>query len=152
MIAISSLRWIELFKDFSQSGLETIAEIVVERKLHAGEVLFAEDEMGDSLFVLVRGEVKLLQHSPEGEELEVGVLEVGGLLGTLGVLARTVHLVTAVAASDCELLEISRRDFFTKAQEKPLTCMKLGALVATELSRCIGENKAILRELAARRR
>ena len=149
MTAVDALQRSPLFKDFSSTGLEALAEIAQVRKLAAGETLFAEDAPGDSLFVIQGGTVKLVQRH-EGGEREIGTLGAGEHLGDLGLLARTVRLVTAIAATDCEVLELTRRAFFKKAQDKPVTCLKLAAVVAGEIARRVEASRAALRDLAGR--
>lgn len=149
MTAWEALRSAPLFKDFSDGALGAFAEIALEKLVPAGSPIFLEDTVGDSLFVVAAGSVRLVLKGPAGER-ELGVLGPGDHLGELGLLARTVRLVSAVATSDCRVLELSRRDFFRKAQEKPVTCLKLAALVAGELARRAGESRGALRELAAR--
>ena len=134
MTVVEALQRVPLLKDFSATGLETLADIARERALPAGRVLFEEDQPGDSLFVVCQGSLRLV-HRDGGAERELAMLGPGDHLGDLGLLARTVRLVTAVAATDCELLELTRRAFFKKAQEKPLTCLKLAAVVAGEIAR-----------------
>jgi len=147
MTVLEALQRAPLFKDFAEAGLRTLAEIAIERRLPAGSPLFLEDAPGESLFVVVSGTVRLTRGGPDGERelARVGPFE---QLGDLGLLARTVRLVSAVAATDCTVLELSRRDFFRKAQERPLTCLKLAAVVAGELARRAEQNRDALRELA----
>lgn len=149
MTVIDALQRAPLFKDFSPTGLETLAEIAQERRLPAGQTLFAEDAPGDSLFVIRSGTVRLTVREGEGQR-QVGTLGPGEHLGDLGLLARTVRLVTATAATDCELLELTRRGFFKKAQDKPMTCLKLAAVVAGEIARRAEASRVALRELAGR--
>ena len=111
MTVVDALQRAPLFKDFSPTGLEALAEIARERTLAAGEILFSEDASGDSLFVICSGTIRLVQRH-DGGEREIGTLGPGEHLGDLGLLARTVRLVTAKAGTDCELLELTRRAFF----------------------------------------
>ncbi len=61
MTVIEALQRVPLLKDFSASGLETLADIARERTLPAGTVLFEEDQPGDSLFLVCQGSLRLLQ-------------------------------------------------------------------------------------------
>lgn len=149
MTVVEALQRVPLLKDFSSAGLETLADIARQRALPAGTVLFEEDQPGDSLFFVCRGSLRLLQRDG-GVGRELAVLGPGDDLGDLGLLARTVRMVTAVAATDCELLELTRRAFFKKAQEKPLTCLKLAAVVAGEIARRAEASRGALRDLGAR--
>ena len=149
MTAYEALRAAPLFKEFSDGALGTFAEIAQEKLVPAGSPIFVEDMIGESLFVVASGSVRLVQKGPGGER-DLALLGPGDHVGDLGLLARTVRLVSAIAATDCRVVELSRRDFFKKAQEKPVTCLKLAAVVAGELARRAGESREALRELAAR--
>ena len=150
MTVVEALQRAPLFKDFGEAGIRTLAEIVRERQLPAGSPLFVEDAVGESLFVVVEGSVRLTQRGAGGER-ELATVGPFEALGELGLLARTVRLVTAVAATDCTVLELGRREFFRKAQEKPITCLKLAAVVAGELAQRVAENRDALRGLAGRK-
>jgi len=150
MTAIEALKRAPLFKDFSEAGLAVLAELAHEKVVPAGSPLFVEDMVGESLFVLVSGSVRVTQRTPQGER-EMALLGAGEHLGELGLLAKTVRLVSAVAATDCEVLELMRREFFKKAQDKPVTCLKMAAVIAGELARRASDNKDALRELAGRK-
>ena len=150
MTALEALQRAPLFKDFGAAGLETFAAFARTRAIADATPLFSEGEAGDSLYVVVAGTVRITQRSAGGER-EVARLGPGEHLGDLGLLARSTHLVSAVAAGPCEVLELKRRDFFKKAQERPVTCLKLVAIIAGELARRIEENQDALRQLASRR-
>jgi CRP-like cAMP-binding protein len=150
MTVLEALQRAPLFKDFSETGLKTFAQIVQGRTVPAGEPLFVEDAVGDSLFVVMAGSVRITRRAAGGER-EIATLGPGEHLGDVALLAKTVRLVSAVAATDCEILELPRREFFKKAQEKPVTCLKLVAVIAGELARRVAENKDALRDLTARK-
>jgi CRP/FNR family transcriptional regulator, cyclic AMP receptor protein len=69
----------------------------------------------------------------------------------MALLGKTVRLVSAVAATPCEVLEIAHRDYFRKATEKPAACLKLALAIASDVSARMAENRDALRELASRR-
>ncbi len=150
MTALEALQRAPLFKDFKPTGLGTFAEIARTRTLSAGKPLFVENGTGDALFVVMSGAVRITQRDGDAER-EIATLGPGEHLGDLGLLARSQHLVSAVAATDCEVLELPRREFFKKAQEKPGTCLKLAAILAAELAQRIAENREAFRRLAGRK-
>ena len=149
MTVLEALQQAPLFKDFSETGLNTFAAIARTKTFPGGKPLFLEDGTGDALFVIMTGAVRITQRTAGGER-EIATLGPGEHLGDLGLLAKSPHLVSAVAATACEILELPRREFFKKAQEKPVTCLKLVAVIAGELARRVADNKEALRQLAAR--
>lgn len=150
MTSIQVLQGCALFKEFSDTGLKIFAEIAHPKLIPAGSPIFVENMVGESLFIVKSGTVKLTQRTAEGER-ELGTVGPGEHLGELGVLAKSSRLVSAVAATPCEVLEISHREFFKKATEKPAACLKLALAIAADLAQRVGESRELLRELAARK-
>jgi CRP-like cAMP-binding protein len=105
---------------------------------------------GESLFILVTGQVRITQKDPRGER-ELAALGPGEHLGALGLLTRSTRLVSAVAASRCEVIELSQRDFARLQPQKPQACLKLALAIAAELAGRVGENRDLLRELTMRK-
>ncbi len=146
MTNVEVLQRCALFKDFTEVGLKIFAEIAVARALPAGSPLFVESMVGESLFIVKSGTVKVTRKTASGEQ-ELGVLGPGEALGSLTVLAKGVRLVSAVAATPLEVLEIAHRDYFKKIAEKPQACLKLALAIAADLSARAGESREALREL-----
>jgi CRP-like cAMP-binding protein len=139
-----------LFRDFTETGLRIFAAIAVEKAIPAGTPLFAENMVGESLFIVKSGTVKLTQKTAAGER-ELAVVGAGEHLGELALLGKTVRLVSAVAATPCEVLEIAQRDFARLQPQKPQACLKLALSIAQDVAHKAAESRDELRELAARR-
>ncbi len=150
MTAFEGLRRAALFKDFTETGLRIFAGIALEKAIPAGTPLFAENMVGESLFIVKSGTVRITQRTPEGEK-ELAVLGAGEHLGELALLGRSVRLVSAVAATACEVVELTQRDFVRLQPQKPQACLKLALAIAGDLAAKVGENRDLLRELALRR-
>lgn len=139
-----------LFKDFSETGVAIFAEIAQLKTIPAGSPLFVENMVGDSLFIVRSGTVRVTLRTADGEK-ELAVLGAGEHVGEMALLGKTVRLVSATAATPCEVLEITHRDYFRKAAEKPAACLKLALAIANDLSARVVENRDALRELASRK-
>jgi CRP-like cAMP-binding protein len=139
-----------LFGEFTDTGKRIFAAIAQERRVPAGLPLFLENQAGESMFIVVTGQLRILQHRSDGGDREVGQAGPGEHLGELAVLAPSVRLVSAVATSDCLVLEIAQRDFLGLAPKKPQACLKLATAVAAQLARRVGESRELLRDALAR--
>jgi CRP-like cAMP-binding protein len=147
---IEALQGCVLFKEFSETGIRIFAAIAVEKTVDAGAPLFAEGMAGESLFIVRSGQVRITQRSAKGER-ELGLLGPGEHLGALGLLAKSTRLVSAVAASPCEVVELAQRDFARLQPQKPQACLKLALAIAAELAGRVGENRELLKELTLRK-
>jgi CRP/FNR family cyclic AMP-dependent transcriptional regulator len=150
MTAVEALQKASLFKDFTETGLKILATIAQEKAIPAGSPLFVENMVGDSLFIVKSGTVRLTQKTADGER-ELGVVGAGEHLGELALLAKSVRLVSAVAATPCEVLEFSQRDFARLQPQKPQACLKLALAIAADLAARVAETRDLVRELASKK-
>ena len=150
MTAEEALGGAPLFKDFTETGLKIFAAISQVKAIPAGSPLFVENMVGESLFVVVSGTVRITQRVGDGEK-ELAVLGAGEHLGAVAILGKSVRLVSAVAATPCEVLEITQRDFARLQPQKPQACLKLALAIAADLAAKVAENRDVLRDLPARK-
>jgi CRP-like cAMP-binding protein len=139
-----------LFRDFTETGLRIFASVSAEKTFPAGTPLFVENMVGESLFVLKSGTVRITQKTAGGER-ELAVLGPGDQLGAASLLSKSVRLVSAVAATACEVIEITHRDFVKLQPQKPQACLKLALAIGAELAARIAENRDVLREAVGRK-
>jgi CRP-like cAMP-binding protein len=150
MTALEALQRSTLFKEFTETGLRIFASIAVERTVKAGTPLFVEAMEGESLFIIKVGAVRITQRA-DGADRELAVLGPGEHLGAVALLAKSARLVSAVAAADCEVLELTQRDFARLQPQKPQACLKLALAIAADLVARVAENRALVRDLAPRK-
>jgi CRP/FNR family cyclic AMP-dependent transcriptional regulator len=147
MTVIEALQKSTLFREFSETGLKIFAAIATEKSIPAGAPLFAENMVGESMFIVKSGSVRIVSRD-SGNDRALAILGAGEHLGELALLARSVRLVSAVAETPCELIEISQRDFYRLQPQKPQACLKLALAIAADLARKMAEGRDALRTLA----
>ncbi len=136
-----------LFKGFTEIGLRLFAGIAEPKAFPAGAPLFVEAMVGESLFIVKSGAVRLSQRV-DGVEKELGIVGPGEHLGALALLAKTVRLVSAVAVAPTEVVELSHREFVKLQPEKPQACLKLALAIAADVAARMAENRDALQRLA----
>lgn len=104
---VLSLQSVDVFRHATTEMLAYIALITTELQVNANKVVFAEDEVADSMYVVVRGRIKLTK---EGNE----VLQVsaGQSFGTWALFDNQPRLMTATALEETQLLKIKKDDFY----------------------------------------
>jgi CRP/FNR family transcriptional regulator, cyclic AMP receptor protein len=147
MTALEALQRSPLFKDFTENGLRIFAAIAQEKAVPAGSPLFVENMVGESLFIVRSGTVRVTQRTADGER-ELAILGAGEHLGELALLGKGVRLVSAIAATPCEVIELAQRDFAKLQPQKPQACLKLALAIAADLAGKVSESRELLRELA----
>jgi predicted acylesterase/phospholipase RssA/CRP-like cAMP-binding protein len=118
-----------LFGDVDPGFLERLAYEVEWVDLPAGTTLFEEGDEADSLYVIVRGRIRL---SAGGRTIaELGRDEP---LGELGLLAAQPRSATARAVRDTELARLDRPSFEKLLREEPATLAWLTRRVAERVA------------------
>ncbi len=133
---INTLKEVSLFKSFADKPEELgmIAKIMDYNEVKKGTAIIKEGEFGDSLYILLSGKVSVLKRTLEKEEYTVARLESkkGAVLffGEMALLDNDKRSATIIADTDCELLEISRKDFIKLGDQYP----HLGLPITREIS------------------
>ena len=65
-----------------------------------GDVLFLEGQLGDRMYIITEGKIKLGHTAPDGRESILAVLGPGELLGELSLFDPGPRTATAVALTD----------------------------------------------------
>jgi cAMP-dependent protein kinase regulator len=97
-----------LFPDFSDDELVAVMSGLQLVAFGPGELVVAEGEPGDSLFLVTSGSVKAWIRNREGRYVLVRRLGEGDFFGEISVLTGSPRTATIVAASACEMLELDR--------------------------------------------
>lgn len=146
MTVVETLQSSALFKEFTETGLKIFAAVAQEKAIPAGSPIFVENMLGESLFIVRSGTVRITRRDGAGEK-DLAVVGPGEHLGEVALLAKSVRLVSAIAATPCEVVEIAQRDFFRLAPEKPQACLKLALAIAADVARQVSEGRDLLRGL-----
>lgn len=148
MSVLETLQSCSLFREFTETGLKIFATVAAEKTVPAGSPLFVENVVGESLFIVKSGTVRITCRDGS-QEKELAVIGPGEHLGSLALLARCTRLVSAVAVTACEVVEIAQRDYHRLQPQKPQACLKLALAIAADLAKQANENRDALRQLLA---
>jgi len=106
--AADHLGSINLFKTLGPEARQKLAHSADHRLFASGESIVRQDAEGDSMFVLMKGQARVVLE-PSGQE--VAVIPAGGFFGEMSMLTGDRRSATVKAMSDVSLLEISAQDF-----------------------------------------
>jgi CRP/FNR family transcriptional regulator, cyclic AMP receptor protein len=102
-----------LFDMLSNQELEYCADLSRPRKYSAGQVVFEEGELGDSLYVIASGEVEVLRRDATGEQRVIAVLGPPEFFGEMSLIDKEYRSATVRARSDAELLHLTAENLTT---------------------------------------
>jgi CRP/FNR family cyclic AMP-dependent transcriptional regulator len=96
----------------------------------AGQTIFNEGDSGNSMYVVVEGNVDLLVKGKLVESLGPG-----GVLGEMALLDNIPRSAGAIAKTDCRLVEINEKRFKFLIQQTPNFALQLMRVIADRLRR-----------------
>lgn len=122
-----------LFAGLSDSEIEALLEVTRPRSLKPRQELFHKGDEGSEVFLVVRGTVKALTTSDEGDDVVFSILSQGELFGEVALLGSPLRTATVTAITESELLAINRRDFLAFLKRHPDAAIKLMIVLADRL-------------------
>jgi len=117
----------------SPDDLQDLAASARRRLYTRGQTIFHRDDPGDSLHIIVNGEVRIMLPSPEGEEMTLARLGPGDFFGDLCLFDGGPRSATVVAVQATETTVVERRRFMQWLQTHPGAAIAILAAVAGRL-------------------
>ncbi len=107
------LKSVDLFSHIPGEDLAQVAGIAQEVTFEEGELIIQEGEMGDSLYLIIDGQVSV--HRETQELSKLGEKE---SFGEMAILDNEPRSASVTATSDVTCLKVSREDFYDLMSEK----------------------------------
>ncbi len=108
---IDFLSSVNIFSDLSDSELENIQAVCQTRKYPKNSMIILEEEMGDVVFIVMSGTVKITRVNDEGKEVILAMLGSGEVFGEMAILDGESRSANALAQENCEVVTINREEF-----------------------------------------
>lgn len=132
-----------LFQNVDRQAAEALASNLKYLDFFKRDVIFAEGDAGDSLYVVLEGKVKLSRRAPDGRESLIAVLGPSDLLGELAVFDPGPRTASAVVVADARLAQMRRDQLRPWIAERPEIGPQLLRVLARRLRRT-GDQQADL--------
>ena len=107
-----------LFDMLSNKELEEVASVSEPLIFGAGQVVFEEGELGDSLYVIISGDVEVVQRIGTRAQV-IAELSPPEFFGEMSLIDKESRSATVRAKTDAELLKISSEDLTGFRQQNP---------------------------------
>ena len=149
-MSVNLLGRIPLFSDLPPEELDRLMSALDVVNLKSGDILFREGDLGEHLYVMVRGELEINMASNTSNELILNVLKEGEYLGEMSlIMPGGRRSAGARARGDVVLLSMSRSQFQELLQRHPELA---NAMVKVLSQRLDNTNVATFRDLTEKNR
>ena len=111
MSAADVLQRVPLFSQLSAADLQRVVEVARDRSYPKNSVILFEDDPGDALYVVGKGQVKVVLIGEDGREVILSVLGEGEFFGEMALIDDEPRSAHVIAMEDSMLLVLRREDF-----------------------------------------
>jgi CRP/FNR family cyclic AMP-dependent transcriptional regulator len=116
---VSAIARVSVFSKLSQADIEELTKIVTANKYAPDKAVFFQGDPSDSLYILVKGSVKVVKASEDGHEKILDILGPGEIFGEFAMLDGHPRSATVTTCEPTELASISRSDFRAFVSTRP---------------------------------
>ncbi len=123
--AMEFLKNAAIFEDLEDRDFARISACGVEKNYKKGDVILMEEESGSALFVIIKGEVKVVRIGDDGREVILSILGPSDIFGEMALLDGETRSASVIALEQAELFMIHRKDFLALLHEYPSIAISL---------------------------
>lgn len=124
-----------LLRALSGSTQQALASQLRPTTLSSGELLFAENDFADALYLVESGRLRVFRTEDDGSETTVAEIGPGELVGEMGLLDGAPRSASVRALEPTRLWKLDRAGFFQLAQTDPGFLVALSELPARRRQR-----------------
>lgn len=121
---------------FSELPADAFASVLSALKLvrtRPGEVILRQGDVGQSFFVLARGNVRVSRTDDDGREIPLANLGDGSIFGEMALVSAAPRSASVIADSDCDLLEFDREALAAASREVGIVARALDKFMRERL-------------------
>jgi len=147
-VSIKELKQVVVFQNTTEDELQLILKNSITRSIEENEFFFFQGDAAQYLYILISGQVKLMQSNPNGQQVNLRTIHPWQMFGALGAVRKeATYPATAQALEDSSTLAIES-GFLHKMLE---TSPHISFDMMTLMTSYIQEMQARYRELATER-
>lgn len=133
------------FKLLPLDAISKINGLFHDRDVRADERIYFEGDDANYLYLVAMGKVKMVRNTASGRDVLLDILHGGDYFGALMLFGERVYTETAIAQTDCCILQISSADFESILSEHPEVMRKALEVVSQRLV----ESQELIKQLSS---
>ena len=108
------LKSLRLFSETPETILSELAPLMEETEYQADTVIFKEADIGDCMYIIYKGQVKIHK-----KHVTLAVLTEKEVFGELSLLDSETRSASATCVTDCFLFKIDQEPFYELLEARP---------------------------------
>jgi CRP/FNR family cyclic AMP-dependent transcriptional regulator len=145
-MTIDTLRQVPLFESLDNAAAKNLCELIEMLDCPAQKILFHAGDVGDAMYIIERGKVRICVRAKDGHEVTLATLGRGDFFGEMALLDGQRRSADAVVAEDSRLAVLSREHFLSFMGRNANVALEM----LTALANRLRQTDELLRHTAAR--
>ncbi len=129
------LRKTILFADLPPKELERVGFLMQERRYSKNQIVFLEEEAGQYMYVVKKGQVKVTKMAANGKERILTIHKEGDSFGELSLLDNSAVPATVTAMTSALIWRMNKADFLSVVLNNQRVLLKVIQVLSSELRR-----------------
>lgn len=148
-ISLNDLRQVVVFQHATDDDLNLILKNSITRSIEEGSFFFMQGDEANYLYILISGQIKLMQSNPNGQQVNLRTIYPWQMFGALGAVRSdgATYPASAQTLEDCTALAIPSLFLRSMLETRPYLSFDLMTLMTSYIQ----EMQARYRELATER-
>ncbi len=135
------LRGIEIFEGLAVGELAAVASVTEEIDSPAGEIVIREGEPGETLYLIIKGEVSVIKGLGSENEIELDRIKAGDYFGEMALFEDIERTASIKTESDSRLLILHKQEFKQIVREYPQIALEICKVLSLRIRRLHGKIK-----------
>ena len=132
-MTVETLRQVPVFESLDDASAKQLCELMEMLDCPGHKVLFHAGDVGDAMYVIERGKVRICVRAADGHEVTLTELGRGDFFGEMALLDGQQRSANAVIAEDARLAVLSREHFLSFMRSSPDLALKMLTALANRL-------------------
>jgi CRP/FNR family cyclic AMP-dependent transcriptional regulator len=134
-MTLEAIRSVPLFASLDDAAATALRELLGVRAARAGTLIFPAGSLGDSMFLIEDGRVRIHVRDAGGEDVTLAELARGDFFGEMALLDGKPRSADATITEDASLAVLTREDFLDFVRANPDVALHMLGAVTERLRR-----------------
>lgn len=127
------LKKVSFLSNLGDEVIEKLTQRFSKKAYPEGTVIVEQNEIGNFLYIILKGRVKVCIIGEDGREVMLSTLRENDFFGEMSVIDKKPRSASVIALEDCELLVIHRKNFIEMIREFPQLSLEILSVMAQRL-------------------
>lgn len=129
----SILARVPLFEGLSEEALNNLVQVTTRKSYPKDTTLVEENEVGETLYMILSGKVKVTNIGPDGKEVILSILGEGEFFGEMALLDEEPRSANVTSMEKTEMMTLRRKEFMNMLENDKEILSKLLAVLSGRL-------------------